>query len=431
MGRYACCVIFVTLLGGASYAQTASDCAALMKFGVYDKYRTFTTETHYKQIRKFFENNQFSSRQQAQSKAAELGLGIEGVLDLNFNGTSSSSNFEQWRQHLIRSSYQEALSVGLSSTSVETISGRITGLVETCLTQKGVHAYVIPAADNQNFTVTVDFVPLSSEHPLTTGSITVTPSSVASQCSPNNILGQQRQIGPQGVSLSCRRLATETVNVIVNTQDGSPTFTYDAYVVPRPSIQFTATRDIIQSGETTRLNWEVRNALRITLVDFEQVPEVGFRDVTPARTTEYKLNVTALDGQSTTTSKTITVTPPPPVLVGARVHFHTTDDNKDHDTNVTVAINYGGHTIAAVSGTWGEFPDNSDSGWKEMIVIERPRKDAVIGASSVRLVEAPVGHDEWHFNWSLELTFSDGSTKRYDFGGGNVDYDRTTITQPL
>lgn len=53
------------------------------------------------------------------------------------------------------------------------------------------------------------------------------------------------------------------------------------------------------------------------------------------------------------------------------------------------------------------------------------------GSSSVQLIEGPSGHDEWHFNWSIELTFSDGSVKRYDFGGGNVDHDRTTLTKPL
>jgi hypothetical protein len=49
-----------------------------MKFGVYDKFKTFTTESHYQQIREFFENNTFSSRQQAEQRAGELGLAIDG-----------------------------------------------------------------------------------------------------------------------------------------------------------------------------------------------------------------------------------------------------------------------------------------------------------------------------------------------------------------
>lgn len=108
-----------------------------MKFGVYDKYRTFTTESHYKQIKEFFENNTYSSRQQAQSKTTDLGLDLDGVLNLSFGGTTSSSNFELWKQKLIQTSYQEAVSVGISAANIETISGKLTGLVERCLTQKG------------------------------------------------------------------------------------------------------------------------------------------------------------------------------------------------------------------------------------------------------------------------------------------------------
>src|SRR5687767_10755654 len=129
-------------------AQSAQDCSALMKFGIYDKFRTFTTESHYRQVREFFENNTFSSKQQAEQKAGELGLQIDGVLGLDLGGSTSASNFEEWRQKLVRTSYLEARSFGLSDTTVETVSGRITSLVETCLSRPGMHAYVIPAADN-------------------------------------------------------------------------------------------------------------------------------------------------------------------------------------------------------------------------------------------------------------------------------------------
>ncbi|HKR22021.1 MAG TPA: hypothetical protein VJS17_05460 [Pyrinomonadaceae bacterium] len=417
-------IALLALLPATSFAQSAADCSSLMKFGIYDKYRAFTTESHYKQIKEFFENNTFSSRQQAETKAGELGLDIIGVLNLSFGGNTSSSNFDQWRQRLIRSTYQEAQSAGLSATTIETISGKLTALVEKCLAQKGVHAYVIPANDNQNFTVTVDFVPLSSDRPYTSGTITLTPSSVAAQCFPNDILGQQKQIGSQGISLSCRRSVTDTVAVIVNAQDGSPTFTYDAYVVPKPSIQFAASKDTIESGETTRLTWDVKNALRVTLMDFGQVPENGSRDVTPTASTEYKLNVTALTGEVETVSRRVTVNPPPPVLTGARVEFYTTDDNKDHNTTASVFIKCGGSLVASVSGQWGEFNDDSPSGWKQLNIIERPRKAAVIGVCTAQAREDPVGDDEWHFNWTLELTFSDGTTKSYRWDGENIAEDR-------
>jgi hypothetical protein len=61
-------------------------------------------------------------------------------------------------------------------------------------------------------------------------------SSVAASSSPGNILGQKVSIGPQGLSLSCRRLPTETVAINANTEDGSPVIHYDADVVPPPPV---------------------------------------------------------------------------------------------------------------------------------------------------------------------------------------------------
>lgn len=427
-----CCLFFVVALFTASYSygQDVAACANLMKFGIYDKYRSFTTETHYKQVREFFKNNQFSSSQQAQSKAGELGLDIVDILSLNFGGTTSSSNFQTWQQELIRSSYQQAISMGLSSQNIEKISNAITDLVGKCIAQKGVHAYIIPNVDNQTFSVTVDFVPLSGETPYARGAFTLTPASVAASCSPNNILGQQQNIGPQGLSISCRRLPTETVAVTVNTDNGSPVIHYDPYVVPDVSARFFSDKYEIDSGETAVLGWEVFNASRVEIEGFNQVTSSGNIAVSPMTTTKYRMILTSLGGQQVNQYVTITVRPPKPTLTGARVKWVTTNDNKDHDTRVTVNINCGGSTIASVSDTWGEFGDNSDSGWKGLNVIDRRRKENILGICQAQLIESPVGHDEWHANMTLILTFSDGSVRQYDWGV-DVDYDRNVKTWGL
>jgi hypothetical protein len=422
-------VVLVSI--GSAWAQTAADCSSLMQFGIYDKFKTLATETEYRQIQQFFSSYQFNSVSDAQSKAASLGLDISGVLGLSFDGTSASSNFSQWEQKLMQFTYQEALSHGVQTQDIQKISSALTDLVGKCLTQKGVHAYVIPTGDNQTFSITVDFVPMSADHAATNGSLTMTPASVAGTCMPAGLLGQKVQIGPQGVSLSCRRLPTDTVAVSVNTDDGSPVIHYDAYVVPAVVVSFTGKDSTLQFGASTTLTWSVANALRVELDGFGQVLPSGTVTVSPTATTQYRLTTTSLDGKQASSFVTVTVLPPPPTLTGAAVTFHTTDNDKDGDTNVSVYVICGGATAAAVSGTWGHWNDNSDDGTYQLNLVEHPRRDQVSGVCIARLVEAPNGHDEWHFNWSLTLAFSDGSTKRYDWGGGNVDYDRTTITQPL
>ena len=259
----------------------------------------------------------------------------------------------------------------------------------------------------------------------------MTPASVAASCSPNDVLGHKQSIGPQGVSISCRRLPTETVAINVNTDDGSPVIQYDAYVVPDPIVSFTTTDPSIPSGGSTTLHWDVKNASSVELEGYGKVNVSGNVSVSPTQTKQYRLIVTSLDGKQASTFATVTVLPPPPVLTGAQVFFNVTDNDKDDNTNLSVNVICGGNTVAAVSGSWGHWDDNSPHGWFALNVVEHPRKDAVIGVCRAQLVEAPHGHDEFHFNWTLQLTFSDGSTKRYDWGGGNVDYDRTTITQPL
>jgi len=429
--RFLAAFLAALAVAAHAHAQSASDCASLMKFGVYDKYRTFSSESHFRQVQEFFKSNQFSTTADAESKAGELGLDIADILGLKLNGKAATSQFSQWQQELLKATYTTVLNAGLKSTSVDRISNALTDLVGKCLLQKGVHVYIIPSADNQTFSVTVDFVPTASAHPSTSGTIQISPASVAASCTPPDKLNSTQEIGPQGVSVSCRRLPSETVTVIVNTQDGAPTIHYEAYVVPKPQISFKANDNVVDSGGTTRLVWEVRFASRVTLEGFGQVPDNGFKEVTPTKTAEYVLSVVSLDGQEMKAFATVAVRPPPPVLSGAKVEFYTTDDDKDDDTHVTVSIMCGGSTVANVGGTWGHFDDNSASGWKGFAIVAHPKKTEVLGACIARLVEAPNGHDEWHFNWALELTFSDGSVTRYDWGGGNVDYDRTTITVGL
>jgi hypothetical protein len=411
--------------------QNAADCANFMKFGIYDKFRTFTTESHYKQVRKFFENNSFHSRQEAQSKADELGLDIKDVLNLDFSGTNSSSSYDVWQQRLLQASFQETMRFGLSASSIETISGKITGLVERCLSQKGLHAYIIPAADNQNFTLTADFAPFSTAQPSVRGTLTITPASVASQCSPNNILGQEVEIGPGGVAISCRRLATETVTVVVNTPPAvgmSAHFTYDAFVVPQPSIRFIATPSTIERGQTSILSWEVKDALNVSFPpDLPSVPSSGSRSVVPTETKEYRLAVTSLDGRRQEMPVTVTVRqpePPPPTLVGAQVFFRITDDDKDRDTNILVNVDCPvGGTIATISGNFNNrWPDHTDNGPFNMNVLVGQPQNRIAGCVA-RFVERPNGSDEMHFNWWVELRFSDGTTMRRN-GTGNTDHDR-------
>jgi hypothetical protein len=418
------------LLIAQIHCQVAQDCAALMRFGIYDKFSVFTSELQFKQIQQLFKTYQFNSRSDAQAKAGSMGIDIIDVLGLTFNGKASSSNFEQWKHELLEASFQQALNAGLKLQMVEKVSSEIKALVEECLKQKGLHAYIIPSADSQNFTVVVDYAPLSDKRPNTKGTIEVLPASVAASCTPKALIGNPVTIGPQGISVAGRRLPTETVTVKVSTDDGQRVLYYEPVTTPKPVVSFSATPMEIDAGQPARLIWNVQNAGKVELVGFGAVNESGTKDVSPAKTEEYQIRVTSLEGTTTSAFTRVTVRPLPPTLVNARINFRTTDDDKDGDTHVTTAIIIGGNTVASAGGTYGHWNDNSDSGWIGLTVIDHRRKNEVLGGGILKVIEAPNGHDEWHFNYTLELGFSDGETRRFD-GSGNVDYDRTTITRGL
>lgn len=425
--------IFLVLLLVNSFSIVLSqnqNCTEFMKFGVYDKYRTFTSELQYKQIKDFFKNYQFSTKQQAQAKATEVGIDIIDILGLSFNGKSSSSNYEQWQQELIRSSFEEALSMGLKTEQIEKISDNITGIVQACLMKKGVHAYIVPAADKRNFTFTIDFIPHSSTKAFTKGSFSISPSSVAATAMPRDFVGKELEIGPQGVSISLTRLPSETVTIIYNTDEGSGSVKYDAFVTPRPSVTFKAEDENIKYGGSTKLRWNVDNAQRVEL-DGEEVDFRGNIAVYPEATKAYKLQVISLDGKRTSYTATVYVAPKPPVLVSATVAFNTTDDDKDDDTRVTVYIKSGGNTIASWSGIEGKWPDPSMRGpFNLNINSANFKKQDLLGAGQVVIVENPNGSDEWHFAYRVTLNFSDGDSRQID-GFGNLDHDRNTLSTPI
>ncbi|MEW2625501.1 hypothetical protein [Streptomyces sp. NPDC048106] len=97
------------------------------------------------------------------------------------------------------------------------------------------------------------------------------------------------------------------------------------------------------------------------------------------------------------------------VLQEATVSFHTNDENKDHDTNITIEVrdNRGGMT-ARVSNTFGPFNDHTNTGPYNIPVLNHTGKDELRGGTVLLRVD-PVGDDTWRFNFNVDLLFDDGS----------------------
>lgn len=118
-------------------------------------------------------------------------------------------------------------------------------------------------------------------------------------------------------------------------------------------------------------------------------------------------------------------------LANANIKFHTTNDDKDDDTHVTIVVMDGNNTvIARTDNDYGHFDDNSDSGPYALKVIN-PSGRSECQRGSIKIHIDPHGHDEWHFNFFLTLIFSDGSTLSGEATGLSLDQDRKEQTLGL
>jgi len=425
-------VLAVISTNGQVQAASAADCSVLMKYGIYDKFSTFTSESQFSQVKHFFSDYNFGSKAEASQKAANLGLDISGVLGLTIGGTTSDSNFAQWSQGLQQSDYSTVSNQFTGASNVQTISSAITSLVSQCINSAGFHAYVTPSIDQQTFTFTIGFTPLTNNQPTVNAAFTMTPASVASSCSPQGIIGAApRPVGIGGLSISCKRLPTDTVAIVVN-GDISTSLTYDRFVTPALSATFTASPTTINAGASSTLSWDVQNASQVILVgpgiSNNPVLSPGTLGVQPGSTTQYELRMKDLNGAPFSRLVSVQVNqppPPPPSLSHVEWLFHTNDDNKDHDTRLTTQIICAGATMSTRSEDYGEFKDNSDFG------MDQPNnaadKNSIHGCLGLIRID-PNGHDTWKFNYRLRLTWSDGSRNDYTDSGKVLSQDTRSLT---
>jgi hypothetical protein len=119
-----------------------------------------------------------------------------------------------------------------------------------------------------------------------------------------------------------------------------------------------------------------------------------------------------------------------PTLTGANVTFHTNDEDKDFDTEVSVQVHLRDRrtTAARLSGALAHFDDHSDHGPFDLVVVT-PATREQLRTGSVTISIIPVGNDTWRFNFLLDLVFSDGSHLISRANGIELTDDKSSRTQ--
>ncbi len=118
-------------------------------------------------------------------------------------------------------------------------------------------------------------------------------------------------------------------------------------------------------------------------------------------------------------------------LTGCDITFHTNDDDKDHDTHLTVEVADTSNVLCArIDNDFGLFDDQSDSGPFGLQVVNASSKDDC-QRGSVRVRIDPIGKDEWHFDFNLILIFDDGTSLAGGAAGLRLDQNCRELTLGL
>jgi len=100
-------------------------------------------------------------------------------------------------------------------------------------------------------------------------------------------------------------------------------------------------------------------------------------------------------------------------LTEVKVVFHTTDDDKDHDTTLSMWAKIDTKTLAYSEGFANKtrFPDPSDSSPFPLGEVDKKiTKQDVARGVKVRLKMTTDGDDNWWFKFTVTFKFSDDST---------------------
>ncbi len=414
----------------------AQDCDQVLKDGVFNTTAISTRTDLSKSFYQYIYSTDFTTHQQAIDAGISIGVPVFGV-PLELGGKFSKQQKDEWkRTHQEYKNETMTLSQKYNAlfkyASPDILESWNKCIYDTRTTRVGLYGW-IEAIGSRSGVLHVTWNPPPGDRG---GSPMILTS---------NIVGGLRSDNSQSVAfpknyrllqgvdaniIPLTRKVDEPLVVVIHTTRGD--FPCILEAPPKPRIlSFVTAAEEVSFGESTTLIWNVSKSEQVSLDNsIGSVAANGSYTVTPQTNTTYKLTATNFAG-SINSQVTVNVKPLPPVLTGARIWFQTTDDDKDDDTRVTVSIKSSGNTVANWSGIEGEWRDNMPTGPYTLTVIEKIKKEVLLSSGQYVLVETPNGKDEWHFNYGLELYFSDGTSKRYDWTGGDVDHDRNTITKPL
>ncbi len=206
------------ILGGCPmWAQDI--CRDLIKAGVHDKHRTFTSAQNFNYLRTVFCNDTTITYQQANSGGFNLGVNFIGMIDAALGGTTKENTYSGRKESFCALTVSSSSSNSVLLSESDKAGAEAMTVLSKCLDQtSGFAAVVVPLTTLEGFDV--DIVNnVKGDNRVTVKGITGNPVSVACKDKNNVPLVLPKAITPP-YTLACTKPQTRTVMVAMNTDRG-------------------------------------------------------------------------------------------------------------------------------------------------------------------------------------------------------------------
>ncbi len=244
--KFIICMYFIM---STSTLFLKSQCGDILQYGVHDEKEIYFYQSQFHSLRQLIQKS--SSYSQFQSRKLGLTIPIEGV---PINGNYADSNWKQWRNSLLKLSYEEFMSITTFHQRIKKANPEIIKAWTTCMNTPGFKAWIIYKNDYKRFQLAIKYVPVpfGTKKSVEIDNITISPTV---QVLP--AISDDLRVGPERKFYICERDdEKKEIHIAINLRDGiSQSLIVAGYEKPEPpppcsSFNYTGTWTGTHNGFT-------------------------------------------------------------------------------------------------------------------------------------------------------------------------------------
>jgi hypothetical protein len=208
-------------------AQEENHCEWLLRYGIYDTQESYFDRYSIGHLKTLLQASKAETYEQFEKEAGGLGIGIPGIVSVDFGGHSAKRSFKEWKAALLAATDFGAQEHETLRVVVHKISPTLMATVQKCLDnppRKMLVGWVHPSKDDLTFRLTLKYNPADDTAcEITSVSFKSSMRGVIEPLKGDeaNLLRKGQKVPIAGLSVSFQRQKpTEEITVVVNTSKG-------------------------------------------------------------------------------------------------------------------------------------------------------------------------------------------------------------------